>query len=82
MSDISSPVVLSLATFSPVLGAVDPVMGELAQQVTAVGVMAFFLWRETKLNRELREELKELRNKLHELLTRDRDRHDPPADKS
>lgn len=82
MSDVSSPVVLTLATFSPCLGAIDPILGELAQQISAVGVMAFFLWRETKLNQELKKELKDLRDKLHELLMRDRGSHNTPTDKS
>jgi len=72
MSDVSSPIVLSLATFSPLLGVVDPVIGEWAQQISAVGVMAYFLWRETKLNRELRNELKELRKQLQEMQTREK----------
>ncbi len=78
MSDVSSPIVLSLATFSPLLGVVDPVIGEWAQQISAVGVMAYFLWRETRITDKLLKKINELQDKLEALL---RSGIKPPDDK-
>ncbi len=68
MHNLAQPSILALATFTPVLGLFSQDMSYIAQQISAVGVMAFFLWRETKINRELRNEVKELQKTIVELL--------------
>ena len=70
MQNLIQPTILTLATFTPAIGFIAPDLSLIAQQVSAVGVMAFFLWRETKINRELKAEIKELREKIMEMLER------------
>ncbi len=43
MHNLAQPSILALATFTPVLGLFSQDMSYIAQQISAVGVMAFFL---------------------------------------
>lgn len=77
MHNLAQPGVLLAAVFTPpILGLVDADVSALAQQVSAVGVMAFFLWRETRANKELKEEIKELQKTIVELLKERRKEND------
>ena len=68
MQNLIQPSILTLATFTPAIGFIAPDLSLIAQQVSAVGVMVFFLWRESKINRKLRNEIRELREKIIEML--------------
>jgi len=68
MHTSSTTIVLATISFIPALGLINTDLSEIAQQISAVGIMAYFLWRETRLNKELKDEIKELHKTIQDLL--------------
>ncbi|MFI3243780.1 MAG: hypothetical protein R3Y56_05970 [Akkermansia sp.] len=68
MHNLAQPSILALASFTPALALLNTDLSTIAQQISAVGIMAYFLWRETKHNKELKDEIKELHKNIIELL--------------